>query len=79
MNASILDLRYKTKKILEALNNREEVNLLYHGKLKGKIIPLQTTSDQKIKQHPFFGMHKDTKESVEETMKKLRGKRYHDL
>ena len=34
MNATIVDLRYKTKKILEALDRRETVTLTYHGKVK---------------------------------------------
>jgi len=34
MNASILDLRYKTRDILAALDNREPVTILYHGKTK---------------------------------------------
>ena len=79
MNASILDLRYKTKKILEALENREEVHLTYHGKLKAKIIPVGNNTNKKIKDHPFFGMHQDIQEPVETTIKKLRNRRYDDI
>ena len=39
MQASILDLRYRMKEILQALERNETVEILYHGKRKGIIIP----------------------------------------
>ncbi len=33
MKASIVDLRYKMKEILRALERRETVTILYHGKV----------------------------------------------
>lgn len=35
MQASILDLRYRMKEILQALERNETVEILYHGKRKG--------------------------------------------
>ncbi|MFC1670740.1 type II toxin-antitoxin system Phd/YefM family antitoxin [Spirochaetota bacterium] len=75
MKANIVDLRYKMKKILKALDRNETVTILYHGKEKGTIIPSVSLDKQKIIHHPFFGMSSD-KESVESVMESLRGERY---
>ena len=79
MNASVLDLRYHMKDILQALDRREEINILYHGRLKGILCPPKTVSEIKIKDHPFFGMNKDTTFSVEDEMQKLRESRYNAI
>lgn len=79
MNASIVDLRYKTKQILEALDRRETVSVLYHGKVKGRLVPATTASPKKVQESPFFGMRKKDRRSVPEIMQVLRGGRYRDL
>lgn len=78
MEASILDLRYKMKDVLKALERNESVKILYHGKLKGLITPCRKTVEMKVKEHPFFGMNAHDKISVSEQMDKLRGGRYED-
>lgn len=78
MNATVLDLRYKMSTVICALENRETVNVLYHGKLKGIIRPVETLK-MKVSEHEYFGSDRRSTESVEETMKKLRGGRYNDL
>jgi antitoxin (DNA-binding transcriptional repressor) of toxin-antitoxin stability system len=78
MNASVLDLRYKTSDILAALEKREQVTILYHGKPKGTIIPLEDSTSGKVCEHEFFNMYAQETESVEEVMERLRGGR-HDL
>jgi hypothetical protein len=79
MEASILDLRYHMKEVLQALARNEEVKIFYHGKLKGILSPLKSTSGMDVKDHPFFGMHEDVKEDVEDIMSQLRGDRYHAI
>lgn len=79
MEASILDMRYKMKDVLKALNRREKVRILYHGKEKGTLIPVDSGSNLKIKDHPFFGMNRKDKRSVAGVMDDLRGGRYHAL
>ena len=79
MKASIVDLRYKTKEILKALEARESVSIYYHGKLKGTIIPAEPLKKMKSEDHPFAGMMKHDKRSVKQIMKELRRPRYHDL
>jgi antitoxin (DNA-binding transcriptional repressor) of toxin-antitoxin stability system len=78
MNASILDLRYKTSDILAALDKRERVTILYHGKPKGTIIPLEDAAAGMVCEHEFFNMYAGESETVDEVMERLRGSR-HDL
>lgn len=79
MNASIVDLRYKTGEILAALDKRERVTILYHGKPRGTIIPLEEeTTRVPVREHEFFGMYAGESESVDAVMERLRGGR-HDL
>jgi hypothetical protein len=63
MQASILDLRYHMKEILQALERNETVEILYHGKRKGTIIPHIATQKTSTKDHPYFGMATSTKTS----------------
>ena len=79
MKASIVDLRYKTKEILKALEASEPVSIYYHGKLKGTIFPAKPERKMRVEDHPFCGMRKDDKRSVKQIMKELRRPRYHDL
>ena len=76
MNASIVDLRYKTADILAALEKRERVTILYHGKPRGTIIPLEEDEPGRVCDHEFFGMLAGGAESVEVVMERLRGGRY---
>lgn len=78
MEASVVDLRYKMKEVLEALERSEEIKILYHGKVKGIIRPVKDwkeNSTRKVQNHPIFGMLK-TEKTTDEIMNDLRGKRY---
>ncbi len=79
MKATIVDLRYKMKNVLKALDRGEIVKILYHGKEKGTIHPQKSGTDKKIKDHPFFGMDKAGKKPVQEMMEDLRGSRSDDI
>lgn len=76
MKASIVDLRYKTNEILKALDRNESVTVLYHGKIKGIIKPAREKTISKVKDHPFFAMHKDLEQSVLEELENIRKPRY---
>ncbi len=76
MKASIVDLRYKMNDVLKALARREKVQILYHGKVKGIISPIINDMNKKVKDHPFFGMGRKFKKTVDEEMKDLRKVRY---
>lgn len=80
MQATIVDLRYKTNDILKALSRNEEVHILYHGKECGIIIPpRQPKKKISIKDLPFFGMSKEEPLTVKEEMRKIRRGRYSDI
>ena len=76
MQASILDLRYHMKEILQALERNESIEILYHGKKKGTLIPHVSTPKVTSETHPYFGMTSSSKKSVKKTMKELREDRY---
>lgn len=80
MQASVVDLRYKTKKIIRALERSEKVSLLYRGRLKGVILPSREGSHAAVRvaKHPFFGMDK-ARIPLRSVMRRLRGGRYGDL
>ena len=74
MRASILDLRYKTRDVLKAVERREKVEIVYHGKLKAEMIaPNRAKAAKKrVQDHHFFGMTSSEKESVAKTYSCLR-------
>jgi len=79
MDASILDLRYRMKDVLKALDRNEAVRILYHGKVKGVIMPCRKTTPLKVTEHPFFGMNEGDTLPVETLYHTLRGGRYDDI
>jgi len=72
MKASIIDLRYRMKNVLEALSRREEVLVMQRGKVRGRLIPEEGLGGIAAASHPFFGSRKKTKKSVEQVMQELR-------
>jgi len=76
MEASVIDLRYKMKDVLAALERREPIRIMYHGRVKGTIIPVSGTRKIKMADHPFFGMSKGDPASIPEIMAVLRRGRY---
>ena len=78
MKATVVDLRYRMKEVLKALDRNEEVSILYHGKIKGTIRPAQSQKKLGVREHSFFNMS-SAERSVEEEMAELRGGRYRDF
>jgi hypothetical protein len=79
MKATVVDLKHKMKDVLEALEKREKITLLYHGKVKGFIIPADGQKIVKVVNHPFFKMAGKRAKSVEQQMNELRGSRFNAL
>ena len=79
MEANIVDLRYRMKDVLKALSRNERVSILYHGKVKGVIVPVEQRGPKRVQDHPFFGMYRDDARPVNEIMDELRGDRYRDI
>ena len=65
MNATIVDLRYRMRKVLRAIEHGETVTILYRGKAKAKLMPIAPASKAagegvpKTKDQPFFGLWRD--------------------
>jgi len=76
MKATVIDLRYKMSEILKALDRRERITLLYHGKTKGIIVPVNENKSLKVVDHPFFNMAKGREKSVAQQMAALRRPRF---
>ena len=81
MQATIVDLRYKMKEVLKALDRKEPVTIVYHGKEKGVIFPSGTRGGEypKSADHPFYGSARTDGADVAAQMEKLRGRRYRAL
>ena len=79
MKATVVDLRYKMNEVLKALDRREKVTILYHGKVKGTIIPANAAKTMNVEKHPFFNMASEGEISVARRMEELRGSRFDDL
>ena len=77
MQASIVELRYHMKDVLQALERNEVVQVLYRGKVKATMIPEQPQKTLKtVSEHPYFGMDSSRDRSVEDTLESLRGGRF---
>jgi hypothetical protein len=76
MKATVLDLRYKMNEVLKALDKRERVTILYHGKVKGTIYPEGGRKAMKVEDHPFFGMNAGEDRSAGQQMEALRRSRF---
>ncbi len=80
MKATVVDLRYKMKDVLNALDRNEKVTVLYRGKIKGVLSPPEKKTNLKVTDHPFFGMTvQDSNESVSDILNNLRKPRYNDI
>jgi len=53
MEASILDLRYRMKSVLEALDRGEPVTVLHRGRERARLVPIAPPrSDRPMTEHP---------------------------
>ena len=65
MNASIVDLRYRMKDVLRAIDRGETVSVLYRGVEKARLVPVGLDHEKsaplgaRAKDQPFFGLWKD--------------------
>lgn len=82
MKASIVDLRYRMKDVLRAIDRGEEVTVLYRGKEKARLVPIVDKSKKrKLTDHPAFGMWKDREDmaDVNAYVRNMRKPRFDDL
>ncbi|MDQ6960617.1 MAG: type II toxin-antitoxin system prevent-host-death family antitoxin [Mariprofundaceae bacterium] len=74
MKTNAVDLRRNMKDILRAVERNEPVTILYHGKEKAMIRPIEKKPASSVRSHPFFGMDQDDV-AVESVMDRLRNGR----
>jgi prevent-host-death family protein len=82
MKATVRDLRYRTKDVLEAVGRGETVTVLYRGKEKARLMPLPASGrGTGLIPGKAFGMWKDRRDlqDVSAYVRKLRQGRFHDL
>ena len=82
MKVTALDLRRRTREIMEALDRNEEVKIFYRGKLKGVIHPVsgKKGSPRPMKDHPAVGMWADREDmkDVDQWVRNVRKSRFSD-
>jgi prevent-host-death family protein len=59
MEARIVDLRYRMKDVLRALERGETVTVLHRGKPKARIVPIEGDDRVRASDTEMFGMWKD--------------------
>jgi antitoxin (DNA-binding transcriptional repressor) of toxin-antitoxin stability system len=65
MNATIVDLRYRMKDVLRAIDRGETVTVLYRGRVKAALMPVSAAVDvsgkdaRKTVDQPLFGLWAD--------------------
>ena len=81
MKATILDLRYRTKDVLKAVERGETVTVLCRGKEKARITPIPSSRGAEVRANAAFGMWKDRKDlsNVPKFVRTLRQGRFHAL
>jgi prevent-host-death family protein len=82
MKATIVDLRYRMKDVLSAVERGETVTVLYRGKPKARILPIvETRRGAKLSMDEAFGMWRDREDLIDVPgyVRKLRQGRIRDL
>jgi antitoxin (DNA-binding transcriptional repressor) of toxin-antitoxin stability system len=80
MNATLVDLRYRTKDLMRAIERNETVKIFSHGKLKAELVPVKAAVTKKkrpsVLDDPFFGSYKDDPEPVQDKVRRLRNRHF---
>lgn len=65
MKATAKDLRFHSRRILEAVERGEEVIITYRGKPKARILPIDTNPESGNEKNNLFGIWKDNDKSID--------------
>ena len=81
MKAGVVDLRYRMKDVLKAIDRGETVTVLYRGKEKARLTPVGEEKKGRLISQPAFGMWKDRADlkDVPAYVRQLRRGRFDDL
>jgi len=78
MTVTAKDLRFKISMLFDVLSKGEDITITYRGKPKAKLMPLNENGADK-KSDEMFGMLKDSRQSVDETVRSMRKGRSFDI
>jgi len=81
MKATIVDLRYRMKDVLRAIDRGETVTVLHRGKEKARLMPIAAKKRARVADHPAVGMWADRKDMADPAayVRKIREPRFRDL
>ena len=82
MRATILDLRYRMKSVLAALDRGEHVTVLHRGAERARLLPIKATRGKTpVSSDPAFGMWRSREDLADPAahVRGLRKKRSHGL
>lgn len=82
MEITFLELRRNPKKLLDAVERREEVTLSRRGRIVAKVTPADEEAPaESVASHPAFGMWADHPglSDPSEHVRRMRRGRFHDL
>jgi antitoxin (DNA-binding transcriptional repressor) of toxin-antitoxin stability system len=77
MEYTVRELRYNTRKIVQALGRGKPITLLYRGKPLARISSLRKKKPlQQLQESPAFGIWKSRTETPEAMVNRLRSPRF---
>lgn len=82
MKAKVVDLRYRMKSVLAALDRGEPVTVLHRGREKARLVPVETAREtRKPSADAAFGIWKNRRDvaNVPQHVRQLRRGRVHDF
>jgi antitoxin (DNA-binding transcriptional repressor) of toxin-antitoxin stability system len=82
MKANIVDLRYRMKDVLRAIDRGETVTVLYRGKERARLMPIAARKRKaSVGDDPAFGMWADREDMADPAayVRKIREPRFRDL
>ena len=72
-------MRYRMKEVLRPLQNREQITVVYQGRAKARLIPIEDVprpNNVSVVFYAFFGSGDPPGEPVADVMSRLRGSRH---
>ena len=79
---TLLELRKKPGKILDAVSHNEEVIISNRGKDVARVVSLNSKEEGPVicaENHEAYGIWKDKQDDVEQQVRNLRKRRYDDI
>lgn len=81
MKATVLDMRYRAKELLEAVDAGKSITITSRGKVRAKLSPAVESPRRKVKDAAGVGMWKDREDMADSAayVRRMRTPRFHGL